>query len=112
MKPVARESFRTQLSKALKEDPIEGLDIANLPDKELKDLYLKLQAVKSGRCCYGVIKGNVFEDDMRNGKLQFLSFRDTFKYGVRPLTLREFLLLEDFAATNPSSPYNFLIKGE
>ena len=105
LKPKAKESFIKVLSKAMKEEGIEDIDIHSLSDRELKDLYLKLQMVKSGRFCYGVKKGNDFEEDLKNNNLQFISFRDTYKFGVRRMTFKEFLILEEFAKNNPSCRY-------
>ena len=110
MKPAARESFRKELTKTIEAEGIENIDIDSLSDKELKDLYLKLQIVKSRRCYYGVKKGNDFEEDLNNGNLQFVSFSDTYKLGVRPITFKEFLRLEDFIRNNPSCKYNNIVR--
>ncbi|WP_394555652.1 hypothetical protein C1N61_30325 (plasmid) [Priestia aryabhattai] len=99
MKQTARDSFIKQLSQACDKEGIE-IDILSLSDKELKEFYLKLQTVRSYRCAYGVEKGKDFEEMMKEGKLQFISFTDTYKY-VRPLTFKEYLMLCEYAEKHP-----------
>lgn len=99
MKPKARESFIKALTKACEEEKIE-IEINSLSDKELKGLYLKLQEVN--KAPYAIAKEKDFVKDMENNELQFVSFRDTFKYGVRRLTFKEYLLLCEFVKENPS----------
>lgn len=110
LKPNARNSMEKELSKTIQSEGIDSIKIENLSDRELKDLYLKLQVVRSGRCAYGLKKGNDFEEDMENGNLQYVSFTNTYKLGVKRLTFKEFLMLEDFVKTNPSSKYLNIIK--
>ncbi|PFJ29048.1 hypothetical protein [Bacillus thuringiensis] len=104
MKQKAKESFIKSLTKACTDENI-NIDLHLLSDKELKDLYLKLQAVQT--LPYGIGKGEDFVTTMQNGKLQFISFRDTYKFGVRRLTFKEFLLLCEFVDENPQM-YKFL----
>ena len=100
MKQAARDSFIKQLTQACNQEGIK-IDILSLPDKELKELYLKLQLVKSHRCAYGISKGKDFEETMKEGELQYISFSDTYKYGVRPLTFKEYLMLYEYAEQYP-----------
>ncbi|MDU9694191.1 hypothetical protein O0Q50_23685 [Priestia aryabhattai] len=100
MKQAARDSFIKQLTQACDKEGIE-IDILSLPDKELKELYLKLQTVRSHRCAYGIGKGKDFQVAMKEKKLQTISFSDTYKYGVRPLTFKEYLMLCEYAEKNP-----------
>jgi len=110
LKPNARNSFIKELSKVIASENIDTIDVNTLSDKELKDLYLKLQVLRSGRCCYGMKKGNHFEQDLKDGNLQFISFRDTYKFGVKRLTFKEFLMLDDFVKKNPSCKYLDIVR--
>jgi hypothetical protein len=103
---VARESYTKQLMQVCDTEGIE-IDILSLSNNELKGLYLKLQTVKSHRCAYGIRKGEDFEETMKEGKLQKISFKDTYKYGVRPLTFKEYLMLCEYAEQHPGI-YGFL----
>lgn len=100
MKPKAKESFLKALMKACTEEELE-INLEVLSDKELKELYLKLQALKSATFPYGIRKEEDFLTTMQNGTLQRISFRDTYKFGVRRLTFKEFLLLCEFIKANP-----------
>lgn len=102
MKPQARESFKKQLGKVIQEEKID-IELEQLPDKELKELYLKLQAVRSGMFPYAVKKGQVFKTSLENNDLQRVSFSDTYKYGVRRLTFKEYLQLCDYVKDNPGT---------
>lgn len=108
MKQKAKESFIKALTKACTDENI-NIDLHLLSDKELKELYLKLQAVRT--LPYGIGKDEDFVTTMKNGKLQFVSFRDTYKFGVRRLTFKEFLLLCEFVDENPQM-YKFLDNGK
>lgn len=110
LKPNARNSFINVLSKVISSENIDTIDVHTLSDRELKDLYLKLQVIRSGRCCYGMKKGSNFEQDLKDGNLQFISFRDTYKFGVRRLTFKEFLMLDDFVKTNSSCKYLDIVR--
>lgn len=101
MKPNARESMVKALSIACIAEQIE-ISLDDLSDREVKTLYLKLQYLKSGEFPYAMTKDEDFQTAIQNGKLQRVSFRDSFKYGgIRRLTFNEFLLLCDFADKNP-----------
>lgn len=102
MKPQARESFKKQLNKAIEEENID-IDLEILTDKELKQLYLKLQDVKRGILPYGVKKEEEFVTALENETLQIISFRDTYKYGVRRMTFKEYLLLCEYVKNNPGT---------
>lgn len=106
MKPKAKESMLKELTKALANDATISIDInlQLLSDKELKNLYLILQDLRSGKVPYAVPKKQDFIEVMKNGELQYVSFRDTFKLlksEIRPLTFKEFLLLREFVKENP-----------
>lgn len=100
MKQKAKESIMKVLTKVCSNENID-IDLNVLTDIELKKLYLKLQFVKSGRLPYGIGKGEDFTSTMENGKLNPISFRDSYKYGLRRLTFREYLQLCEFVAKNP-----------
>lgn len=102
MKPGAKESFIKQLTKAFEEENID-IDIHSLSDKELKTTYMHLQTVRGGTSVfpYGIAKEDDFLDTLENGQLQFISFRDYHKFGIRRLTLKEYLLLIELAKKNP-----------
>lgn len=95
MKPGARDNFIKTL---LKENL--NIDLNELSDKELKDLYTKWQKLRQGHFKYQMLKGENFEDVMKDGRLQYVSFRNT--PGVRILTLKEYLELEQFIKNNRS----------
>jgi hypothetical protein len=106
MKQKAKESFIKELTTSCTDENID-INLHLLSDKELKELYLKLQAVKSGRLSYGIAKDEDFITTMKNGKLQFISFTDTYKFGVRRLTFKEYLLFCEFADKHQNM-YTFL----
>lgn len=106
MKQKAKESFLNVLTKVCTAENIP-IDLHELTDKELKELYLQLQFLKSGSFPYGIRKGEDFLTTMKNGNLQFISFTNTYKLGVRKLTFKEFLALREFAEENPHM-YPFL----
>ena len=106
MKKEAIDSFIKVLTKVCTDEKID-INLNALSDKELKELYLKLQTVRNGRFPYGITKGDDFQTALESGSLQTISFRDAFKYGVRRLTFKEYLLLCEFADKNPSM-YKFL----
>ena len=101
MKQSAKESFIKVLTKACTNENMD-INLQELSDKELKDLYLKLQAVQRGTLPYGIAKGEEFVSAMENGRLQLVTFKDTYKFGVRRLTFKEWLLLTEFAAQHPN----------
>ena len=100
LKPTARESFIKALTKACEKEDVE-INFEVLSDKELKELYVKLQAVQRGILSYAIDKEKDFVTAMKNNDLQLVSFKDTYKYGVRRLTFKEFLLLCEFKEEHP-----------
>lgn len=99
LKPIARESMLKQLGE---EDlsPLE-IDLFNLNDVDLKKLYLRSQAVRSQEVNWGISKALDFQYALDNNRLQMVTFSDTYKLGVRPLTLKECLIIE----ASPDSKY-------
>jgi len=93
MKPGARDNFIKTLSKENLE-----INLNELSDKELKGLYVKWQKLRQGHFKYQMLKGENFEDVLKEGRLQYVSFRNT--PGVRILTLQEYLQVEEFIKTN------------
>jgi hypothetical protein len=80
--------------KQLREDDI-SIDLDSLSDSDLKKLYLKSQAVRSNGVQWGISKEYLnFEEALAEERLNFVSFSDTYKLGVRRLTLKECLLIE------------------
>lgn len=95
-KENARASYLRMLSK---EDL--DVDLNQLSDKELKRLYvIRQNLLSSFHFPYRVEKKCDFETEIRNGRLRYVSFRDT--PGVRTLTLKEYLWLVKFIEENPN----------
>jgi len=100
MKPQAKESIIKALTKVCAEENIER-NLAELSDAQLKERYLQLQTVRSGTFPLGIGNGQDFLSTMKNGQLNRISFRDSYKYGLRRLTFKEYLLLCDYVKENP-----------
>lgn len=100
-KENARKNYISRLSK---EDL--DMDLNDLTDKELKRLYVICQKLRQrGNFPYHVIKKCDFETEMKNGRLQYVSFRGTSN--VRPLSLKEYFVLEKFVKENPNTYPHF-----
>lgn len=98
LKEKAKESFIKVLTKAIKAEN-KDITLETLTDRELKDLYLKLQFVQRGGGNYKMIKNRDFRECLEQGKLAFVTFRGT--PGVRNMTFKEYLEFEKFVALNP-----------
>jgi hypothetical protein len=103
LKPEAKQSFLKQLTEHQEDLTSLGIDIHTLEDKQLKQLYLLSQKVRQRGCLYAIGKNANFEEVMAQGRLQFVSFSDTYhpRYGLRPLTLKELIRLMKFVELNP-----------
>lgn len=102
VKGKAKQNYIRTLRKVCAEENL-ALNLDFLSDEQVKDYYLKLQTLRSGTFSYAIGKNQDFVEAMKAGELQRVSFRDTFKYGVRKLTFKEFLLFCDFLESNPTT---------
>lgn len=101
LKETAKKNFINVLSK-------ENLDIdlLSLSDKELKTLYVKWMKLRQGvEFKYQAPKKGDFEEALKTGKMPFVTFRGT--PGVRTMTLKEYLRMEEFVENNKSVYPNF-----
>lgn len=105
MKEKAKASFISQLTKVGKEEGIDfSLEMVN--DGELKQLYQKLQFVRS-RCKIGINKDETIEKALQEKTLMRLSFSGYGRYGVRRITFKEYLQLEDYLNEHPDAFQGF-----
>lgn len=96
---MLKENTRLAFIQVLEKENLD-IDVASLPDNELKTLHNKLQYIRSGSSFpYHVIKGMDFRECLETGSLQFVSFRGT--PSVRRMTLKEFLAFEEFVKEHP-----------